>query len=184
MGASAIRLVVAEIDNRRNCGSSEASRGSARPRHLLGRPDSLADGGCRARRARRLPRIMDGYGVRDVRAVRPAFAGAQCDMFSTASGADRHPVRIIRRRRRVYGGAPLAPPSCLAESGARSWSRSAAACPANPAPRGQPALGVTARRLGSAAARPAPPQELRSLLKRPSQTWWRNPARIARSHFS
>src|SRR5262245_58992621 len=71
MGASAIRLVVAEIDSKRNVQViEEASRGV-----LLGR-DTFSAGRIRSQTVDAaldaldgFREIMDGYGVRDVRAV-------------------------------------------------------------------------------------------------------------------
>ncbi len=85
MGASAIRLVVAEIDNRRNVRViEEASRGV-----LLGR-DTFSGGVIRSQTVDAaldaldgFREIMDGYGVRDVRAVATSAVreARNADMF-------------------------------------------------------------------------------------------------------
>src|SRR5215218_4531216 len=85
MGASAIRLVVAEIDAKRTVRIiEEASRGV-----LLGR-DTFADGAIRAQTMdaalealEGFRQIMDGYGVGDVRAVATSAVreARNADMF-------------------------------------------------------------------------------------------------------
>jgi len=85
MGASAIRLVVAEIDNKRNVRViEEASRGV-----LLGR-DTFSGGLIRSQTVDAalealdgFREIMDGYGVRDVRAVATSAVreARNADMF-------------------------------------------------------------------------------------------------------
>ena len=66
MGASAIRLVVAEIDPKRSDPHHRGgvARRAARARHVLGRRDPLADRSTpRSTALEGFRRIMDGYGV-------------------------------------------------------------------------------------------------------------------------
>ena len=111
MGASAIRLVVAEIDARRNVRViEEASRGV-----LLGR-DTFSAGVIRSQTVDAalealdgFRHIMNGYGVADIRAVATSAVreARNADMFlDRIQRPDRHPLRDHQRG----GGEPAGLP--------------------------------------------------------------------------